>query len=890
MLYADVAVLTPVTRAPGALPTYTYVVPDALQDRVAPGSLVTVPFAARKLSGIVAALKQTSSLRDVKPIESLLDPLPVVDAPRIELARWMAHEYLAPLAECLRLFLPPGITVHSDTLYSLAPVDDAPLPRVNDLQADIIALLRQRGQLTRGQLQHAFGRKPWRGALGVLVRRGIVTATQTLPPPSVRPRRVQFVRATGALPAQPLSKLEAVVARRSAALDYVRSQSGSVWVSRVYAKTGCTLADLKTLEQLGLIELTEGELLRDPLDDRDYVPTQAPPLTPDQAAVWAVIEKGLATAPNIETMRGQGDTETRRDKTVTLSPPHLVTLSSSLVYLLHGVTGSGKTEIYLRAAEGVLAQGRQVIALVPEISLTPQTIRRFAARFPGRVSVIHSRLSEGERYDVWRQARAGKVDVIVGARSAIFAPLLRLGLIVLDEEHETSYKQDDEESAVRTPAYHARDVAIQLGKLTGATVILGSATPSLETYLRARRNEFTRLELPQRILGHERRLRDQQVRYDLPHIAYAPAWHDAAYPAGTARAIDLPPVQVVDLRQELREGNRHIFSRALQTALADVLARREQAILFLNRRGSATFVLCRDCGHVLKCPRCDAPLTFHEPASQQTTELSNYQTNALICHRCAYHQPSPSTCPQCNSKRIRYFGLGTQKVQAAVREMFPQAHTLRWDSDTAALTDAEVLLAEFANHQADVLIGTQMIAKGLDLPLVTLVGVVSADTSLQLPDVRAAERTFQLLAQVAGRAGRGLLGGRVILQTYSPDHYAIQAAAHHDYAAFAAQELAFRREQNYPPYSRLARLLFRDANAARVQRAAETVGKQLRDHLARKKLKDAAVIGPAPCFFTRARDQFRWHILLRAADPASALRDFPLPPACRVDVDPLNLL
>jgi primosomal protein N' (replication factor Y) len=378
-------------------------------------------------------------------------------------------------------------------------------------------------------------------------------------------------------------------------------------------------------------------------------------------------------------------------------------------------------------------------------------------------------------------------------------------------------------------------------------------------------------------------LRDQQTRYELPRIAYTPVSHNAA-PA--ARAIDLPPVQVVDLRQELREGNRHILSRALQSALADVLVRHEQAILFLNRRGSATFVLCRDCGHVLKCPRCDAPLTYHEP----TDEPTNYRASALVCHRCAHRQPSPSTCPQCKSRRIRYFGLGTQKVESSVREMFPQAHTLRWDSDTAALTDAEVLLAEFANHQADVLIGTQMIAKGLDLPLVTLVGVVSADTSLHLPDFRAGERTFQLLAQVAGRAGRGLLGGRVIIQTYTPEHYTIQAAAHHDYAAFAAKELAFRREQNYPPYSRLARLLFRDTDTRRIQRAAEAVGKQLRDHLTRKGLNDVAIIGPAPCFFTRARDQFRWHILLRAADPASALRDFLLPPACRVDVDPLNLL
>jgi primosomal protein N' (replication factor Y) len=850
MSYADVAVLAPITRAPNVAPTYTYAVPEILAEHVAPGSLVTVPFGARKLSGIVTKLSPTSRVRDIKPLESLLDPQPVVDAARIELARWMAHEYLAPLSECLHLFLPPGITVHSDTVYALVPTD-APLPTVNNLQADLIALLRQRGQLSRGQVQHAFGRKPWRNALDSLVRRGIVTATQVLPSPSVRPRRVQFARATPAgsvSPTQPLSKQETVAARRAAALEYLRQQTEPVWVSWVYAETGCSLADLKVLEQFGLIELTEGELLRDPLADRDYVSTQALPLTADQAAAWRVIERGIAKP-------------------------------GSPVYLLHGVTGSGKTEIYLHAVQVALSQGRQAIVLVPEISLTPQTIRRFAARFPGRVGVIHSKLSEGERYDVWRQARAGKIDIIVGARSALFAPLSRLGLIVLDEEHETSYKQDEEESAVRSPAYHARDVAIQLGRLASAAVILGSATPSLETFLRAQRGEFTRLELPQRIFGHERRLHDQQARYDLPRIAYISASRDAA-PA--ARAIDLPKVLVVDLRQELRAGNRHIFSRALQDALNDVLARKEQAILFLNRRGSATFVLCRDCGYVLKCPRCDAPLTYHETTDQPSAPL--------VCHRCAYRQASPTECPQCKSRRIRYFGLGTQKVEAAVREMFPQAHTLRWDSDTAAIQAShEVLLAQFANHQADVLVGTQMIAKGLDLPLVTLVGVVSADTSLHLPDFRAAERTFQLLAQVSGRAGRGLLGGRVIVQTYSPEHYAIQAAAHHDYAAFVAQGLAFRREQGYPPYSRLARLLFRDSDARRVQRAAETVAKELREHLVRKKLA-ASIIGPAPCFFTRVRDEYRWHLILRAADPASLLRDFPLPLSCRVDIDPLNLL
>lgn len=847
MTYAEVAVLAPVPRAAGAPQTYTYAVPQSLRGRVAPGSLVTVPFRASQYSGIVAGLADSTSLAEVKSVESLLDPQPVVDAPRIDLARWMALEYLAPLAGCLHLFLPPGVTVHSDTHYALAPTD-APLPVVTDLQAEIIAFLRQRGSQSRGQIEHAFRRRDWRKAVDRLVRRGILTATQVLPPPAVRPRRVQYVQATGGVPSAPLSKQAAAATRRAAALDYLSRQSEPVWVSWVYAETGCSLADLKVLEQLGLVALTEGELLRDPLADRDYVPTQAPPLTADQAAAWQVIERGMA---------GPGEQ----------------------VYLLHGVTGSGKTEIYMRAAQAMLAQGKQAIILVPEISLTPQTIRRFAARFPGRVSVMHSKLGEGERYDVWRQARAGKVDVIVGARSALFAPLARLGLIVLDEEHETSYKQDSDDSPPGHPLYHARDVAVQLGKLTGAAVILGSATPSLETYLRARRAEFTRLELPQRIMGHERRLHDQQARYDVPRIAYAPTEHEA-------RAIGLPPVQVVDLRRELREGNRHMFSRALQEALAGVFARREQAILFINRRGSATFVLCRDCGHVVKCPRCDTPLTYHEPADRPADQPAS----ALVCHRCAHRQPSPLECPACHSRRIRYFGLGTQKVESAVREMFPTAHTLRWDSDTAALQEShEVLLAQFANHQADVLIGTQMIAKGLDLPLVTLVGVVSADTALHLPDFRAAERTFQLLAQVAGRAGRGLLGGRVIVQTYCPEHYAIRAAARHDYAAFAAQELDFRREQNYPPYTRLARLLLRDPDARRVQRMAEAVARQLGEVLALKRL-DAALIGCAPCFFARTRGEYRWHILMRAADPASLLRDFPLPPSCRVDVDPVNLL
>jgi primosomal protein N' (replication factor Y) len=513
--------------------------------------------------------------------------------------------------------------------------------------------------------------------------------------------------------------------------------------------------------------------------------------------------------------------------------------------------------------------------LVPEISLTPQTTRRFLARFPGRVGLIHSQLSPGERYDTWRRARAGLIDVVVGPRSALFAPLPDLGLIVLDEEHEASFKAQG-----RAPAYHARDVALELARQTGATVILGSATPSLESYRRAQTGEFRRLALPQRIRGHARRLEEQQKRHRLSGVKYRRE-------EGQARYIPLPPVQIVDLRQELRAGNRHIFSRALQRALQETLARGEQAILFLNRRGHATFVLCRDCGYVLQCPRCDTPLTQH----RTTLHFETSALSRLICHHCNYRIPAPTHCPDCGRTRIRYFGLGTQQVESTMRELFPNARALRWDRDTASRRGAhEMIMGRFANGQADVLIGTQMIAKGLDLPLVTLVGVVSADTALNLPDFRAAERTFQLLTQVAGRAGRGLRGGRAVVQTYNPGHYAIRAASRHDYAAFAGRELAFRGEQGYPPYRRLARLVYRHRKPERARLQAERVAETLRDVLTARGAPLTDLIGPAPAFFTKRRDFYRWHIILRAADPASLLRLVEIPAGWRVDIDPVSVL
>jgi primosomal protein N' (replication factor Y) len=624
--------------------------------------------------------------------------------------------------------------------------------------------------------------------------------------------------------------------QQRAVLEMLRGTTGPVWVGGLYAQSGADLATLRALAARGLISLHAEDYER----PRQAGAEAAHILTPAQALAWEQISQGMASARSV---RAEGEAE-------------------PFVALLHGVTGSGKTELYLRALDATLAVGLRAIVLVPEISLTAQTVRRFEARFPGRVAVLHSQLSLGQRYAVWERVRLGQADVLIGPRSALFAPISRLGLIVIDEEEDEAYKQAE---PIPLPAYHARDVAQALGRLTGATVLMGSATPDLVTYRRATQGTIRLVELPERIAG------DHTPR---------PA---PTLPQGAL----LPPVRIVDLRLELQAGNRGILSRALQEALQRSLAGGEQAILFLNRRGTATFVLCRDCGHVALCPRCSTPLTYHHPTPVTGVLRSAYQ--GLVCHRCNHREPQPAQCPVCGGRRIRYFGLGTERVEEAVRRLHPGARLLRWDRDTATGPDHERFLQAFIDHRADVLIGTQMIAKGLDLPLVTLVGVISADTALHLPDYRAAERTFQLLTQVAGRAGRGLRGGQVIIQTYNPEHYAIQAAARHDYAGFYRQELENRRRLGYPPCRRLVALRFSHADPGVCRNEAQRVGKWLAAENLRLGI-GADLIGPAPCFFSQVQGRSRWQIVVRAADPLPLLRGVALPRGWRVDVDPVSLL
>ncbi|MBE7465772.1 MAG: primosomal protein N' [Planctomycetes bacterium] len=513
-------------------------------------------------------------------------------------------------------------------------------------------------------------------------------------------------------------------------------------------------------------------------------------------------------------------------------------------FLLEGVTGSGKTEVYLRALEHARAQGRQGIVLVPEIALTPQTAQRFETRLGrDRVAVLHSHLTDGERAEAWRAARAGKIDVVVGARSALFAPLPRLGCVVVDEEHEGSYKQDS------APRYHAREAAVERARLAGAVAILGSATPALESAQAARTGRYERLELPGRVLG-----------------------------------LEMPEVLVVDMRAENRETKKfNYLSRALRKALTDTLERKEQAILFLNRRGFATVVTCPRCGHTESCQNCDITLIEHK------------QRQSLHCHYCNFEKPVPSVCSACGAAGLKFWGLGTERIEQEVAGLYPQARVARMDSDTMTKREAYVeTLSAFRAGRLDVLVGTQMIAKGLDFPNVTLVGIVLADTALHMPDFRSRERTFQLLEQVAGRAGRSAKGGRVIVQTHLPEDPAVRFAARHDYAGFAEAELQVRRQFGYPPFTVLARVLVRGKDAEATRRAANEAAAKLRDPAAQRKIQ---VLGPSPAPLARLENLYRFHLLLKAPDGACLADLFELAALDKmrgaefqVDVDPLSML
>jgi primosomal protein N' (replication factor Y) len=834
---------------------FDYHLPENLENIIKIGHLVEIPFGAQRVQGVVIHEIDSPSVIETKAVLSLIMPEEVITPFQIALAEQLSQQSLVPLAAWINLMLPVGVSKQADTLYTLVkPWLTTPKTSKKNTSRDrLLKILSDRGPLRGKQIDRALPYLDWRPAARLLVTQNYLTAQTVLSEPTIQPKQLRYAEL--AIPHQKLQiyldRLGRIGTntqkRRLAMLDYLAKENKATLISWLYAASGGNAGDIKKLHELGLIRLVKQETWRDPLEDQELDPSTPPTLTPDQQECWS----------QIQTMLRECEAGRR-------TPP----------VLLHGVTGSGKTEIYLHAVAEILNEGKQAIILVPEIALTPQATRRFRARFSNQVGLIHSQLSPGERYDTWRRVRAGELNLVIGPRSALFTPFRNLGLIVIDECHDDSYYQKD------PPFYNAIEVATTLSKLKSCLCILGSATPDLTSRFHAAQGKWSYLNLPNRILAHRQTVQNYKAH---PQITSTNLLLE-----NDAVTMDLPTIFVVDMRQELKTGNRSIFSQRLHTSLAQVLENHQQAILFINRRGNATYIFCRDCGHSLKCPKCLVPLVLHlHPVSKGP---SPSEKSKLVCHHCGFQRLLPAECPNCHSKHIRQYGIGTERVEEEIKNLFPDARTLRWDYETTRHKGAhDLILKQVIDHKTDILIGTQMLAKGLDLPFVTLVGVILADVGLNLPDYRASERTYQVLSQVAGRAGRSPLGGTAILQTYQPDHYVIQAAAAHNYDRFYEKEIAFRKQLAYPPFTEMVRLEFRHTDALKAEKIAIEMGERIHAWLVEEACQDTLVSGPLPCFFSRLAGWYRWQIVLRGADMVPFFRKRNLG-EWRVEVNPPSLL
>ena len=810
MRYAEVAV----DAAVGHSRTFSYSVPPRFT--VETGQLVWVPFGRRVLQGLVVDLVAVPNVPETRDILQPVEPSPLIGPQHLQLGRWISARYRCSLFTAIAPLLPPGFEAHVRSRITAVPGADLTKGNLRPESAAALAeLMAKKAGLDEADFAKLLGGNANR-ELARLVDKGLVQRRLTMPRPRVAPKYEAFLMPSPASTEAPGAEKTNLPPRQEGLLAAVREQRAPYPTALANKEFGNGVG--QALFSKGLVAM---EWVR------------------ADSATIATPKPGPGTGRQQHTLTAH-QAEALSKILEVLDDPEFQPRN----FLLHGVTGSGKTEVYLRAIDQVVRQGRQAIFLVPEISLTPQTLERVNAWFPGRVAVMHSRLTPRQQFDQWWDIREGKYDVVVGPRSSLFAPLADLGLIVVDEEHEWTYKQIETH-----PLYHARASALELGRLTGSPVLMGSATPDVETYYAASRGRHTLLELPDRVS------------------------------AGPDRVSRLAQVQVCDMRQELREGNRSIFSRALAQGLKDCVAGGHQAILFLNRRGDSSIVQCRDCGHVITCGSCSVSLTYHSTQSR------------LLCHRCNRRTRMPTTCPTCGGKHIRQLGAGTQRVVQEVKKLLPEVTVDRLDADaTRSGQDTEDTMARLTSGDTQVLVGTQMVAKGLDIPNVTLVGVVLADIGLYLPDFRAGERAFGLMCQVAGRAGRGEAIGQVIVQTYNPDHYAIRAAAAQDYQALYKYEIDARRQTGNPPFNDLVHLVFQDRNDSQAQRQATETGRLLTQRAQSQGLAGIDVVGPAPGIPSRVRGRYRWHLTIRGRELSRFIEGMEFPPGCTVDVDPVHVL
>lgn len=746
---------------------FEYQVPAALVSLIQVGMRVVVPFRNRSVQGfVVECTKQKTFDGEVQAIERLMDVEPVLTPEMLALGAYMAKQFFAFLVQCYQTMLPTMLKGQQQKWFRLQKPQEH--PDIHERLFRHQATLAMSEQLTQEEVAELLR----------LSKSGIVSIeTQVYDRTTLKYEEWLVLTHVGEWYLQAEEQLSKRAYKKRALAQTLAKMSETAIPKKTFLKQfSFSQADVRFAQEAGWLTIEKKQVNRDPYAHRTFIPSQPLVLNEEQQVAYQTVLQQHQQS------------------------------QQSHVYLLEGVTGSGKTEVYLQWIAQAMQQGKTAMMLVPEIALTPQMVERFKARFGNRVAVLHSGLSAGEKYDEWRKIKEKKADIVVGARSSVFAPLDNIGMIILDEEHESSYKQEE------APRYHAREIAIWRGAYHGCPVILGSATPSLESRARAQKGVYTLLRLTQR-----------------------------------ANKQALPTVRLIDMRQEFatQKGN---FSKPLLQALEDRLAKGEQSVLLLNRRGYSSFMMCRDCGHVVECQNCDISLTLH------------MDTKTMKCHYCGYEEAIPQRCPRCQSRQIRYYGTGTQKIQEEVQQFLPTARVIRMDIDTTRRKGQhEALLKQFERQEADILIGTQMIAKGLDYPNVTLVGVLNADTALNIPDFRSSEKTFQLLTQVAGRAGRGNRAGEVFIQTYNPTHYAIVAAQRQQYEAFFVQEMHMRHRAQYPPYYFTVMITTSSEEEVLAQKQAWAI----RRFLETKRSPKTILLGPSAKSIARVNNRYYYQLLIK---------------------------
>ncbi len=808
----------------GVRKTFAYSVPPELRARIAAGMRVLVPFGRKLVTGYVAGILDPSELGDfkVRPVRELLEPESTVPAALAEIALWIARYYFAPPGEVFRALFPAGTQIAGEKRVSLTPRAEMLLngglrpPGLRPQEDALLDILAREKSLTIKELAARSGLRGTNAWIESLAAARLIQLEMLLERPRVKAREQLGIRCLEADPGL-VSGLTAVQRRLYSILQESREP---LLLQDALRAAGCTPSTANTLARKGLVEIAPAKIQRVPIELADSGSQIALTLTPSQKEI---VDRIL----------------------------ELIRLKQSARCLIHGVTGSGKTEVYLRLIAEVLKQGGTALFLVPEIGLTPLLSRLVVSRFPGQVSLLHSGMSAGERFDQWNRIREGGARVVVGTRSAVFAPLDNLRFIVIDEEQDASYKQDE------SPCYHAREVAWQRVLQTGGVLLMGSATPSMETYHAAmKKGEMGYFHLAERI-----------------------------------EARPLPRVTMVDMSEEFRRhGKNIVISGTLQEELEGCMRRGEQAMILLNRRGYSRTLLCRSCGHVFACPDCSVSMTYHQ------------QENRLACHYCGQEREVPSRCAGCGGPYLHYAGVGTEQLEGILRTLLPQARIARLDRDTARRRGTlRTVLYSFAERELDILVGTQILAKGHDFPDVTMVGVVAADSGLSFPDFRSAERTFQLLTQVAGRAGRGNAPGRVVIQSFYPDNYALHFAQRQDYQGFHDKEIEFRKLMGYPPFRRLIQIVVSDADSARASRDAGRIADALKAQFGRMDpgLRPH-ILGPAGAPLEKLRGNYRMQILLKIrpeTDATFVLQDCfahlemqKIPSKVHIDVDPLSLL